>query len=469
MSSKKPYRSVPVQALQLALLVPLLLKGCILAIDLAKELMVFAIATLSGEVLSTVRFQHPSETHLFLSLVQQFCSALHADNVLVAVEPTGTYGDALVAQLRPLGVQLRVVRPKAVHDLAEVHDGVRSLHDGKSAALIAALVAQGRSSPLLAPSLAQRALRALADARALHAPTLAATFGRLEAMLARHWPELGTLLHVHTHQSVLVLLAEHGGPASVARDPAAARALLERASRKHLAPELIELVVQSAVHTRGVAMLKEEEDLLRKSATLTRRAQQEQREIEAQMQAHLDADPTLAPLVALLGGMTTAVVLAHIDPRLYASAGAFQKACGLNVREKSSGESKGRIHITRRGPGEVRKLLYLAALRLIKDEPVVQAWYERRESHQRGQGVAAVVAVMRKLTRAVWHVAKGAPFDAQKLFDTTRLTPKEKPARGPIVARTTAGSAVRRRSKKARKAVTTIAAQPGATKTVAPQ
>ena len=35
--------------------------------------------------------------------------------------------------------------------------------------------------------------------------------------------------------------------------------------------------------------------------------------------------------------------------------------------------------------------------------------------------VRAVVAVMRKLVMALWHVARGAEFDARKLFDVRRL------------------------------------------------
>ena len=34
----------------------------------------------------------------------------------------------------------------------------------------------------------------------------------------------------------------------------------------------------------------------------------------------------------------------------------------------------------------------------------------------------AVIAVMRKLAMALWHVAHGGRFDAAKLFDVRRLT-----------------------------------------------
>jgi len=33
----------------------------------------------------------------------------------------------------------------------------------------------------------------------------------------------------------------------------------------------------------------------------------------------------------------------------------------------------------------------------------------------------AVVAVMRKLIRALWHVARGTPFDSSKLIDERAL------------------------------------------------
>jgi hypothetical protein len=35
------------------------------------------------------------------------------------------------------------------------------------------------------------------------------------------------------------------------------------------------------------------------------------------------------------------------------------------LKEKSSGHIQGQLRITKRGPGEVRRLLFLAALRLI--------------------------------------------------------------------------------------------------------
>jgi len=50
-----------------------------------------------------------------------------------------------------------------------------------------------------------------------------------------------------------------------------------------------------------------------------------------------------------------------------------------------------------------------------------RAWYRARESHKAKQSLKAVVALMRKLARALWHVGRGATFDPRKLFDARRL------------------------------------------------
>jgi len=98
----------------------------------------------------------------------------------------------------------------------------------------------------------------------------------------------------------------------------------------------------------------------------------------------------------------------------------LKSACGLNLREHSSGKRKSGLHITKRGPSRVRQYLYLAALRLLKQNPIVRAWYASRVA--RGQKkICAVVAVVRKLVRSLPFVARGEEFNAAKLFDVRRL------------------------------------------------
>ena len=74
----------------------------------------------------------------------------------------------------------------------------------------------------------------------------------------------------------------------------------------------------------------------------------------------------------------------------------------------------------------LRRWLYMAAVRLLR-EPEAKAWYERKRQRdegrpgrgprRRGKGGIGLVALMRRLLRAVWHVTtKRQAFDVKRLF-----------------------------------------------------
>jgi len=65
--------------------------------------------------------------------------------------------------------------------------------------------------------------------------------------------------------------------------------------------------------------------------------------------------------------------------------------------------------------------LYMAVLRLVKNNTIIKAWYQKKIIRDSGLKMKALVAIMRKLASALWHVGKGEKFDAALLFDSTRL------------------------------------------------
>jgi hypothetical protein len=128
------------------------------------------------------------------------------------------------------------------------------------------------------------------------------------------------------------------------------------------------------------------------------------------------------PIATVVGRVTAVVLVAHLGPLSdYESAAALEKACGLKLKIKSSGNYDGRVAITKRGSSVVRRYLYLAALRLIRDDVRIAAWFRSRAGYRGGRKLIAVVAVMRKLVRALWHVARGDAFDSSKLIDERAL------------------------------------------------
>jgi transposase len=439
MKSKRTYAAVDVEQLNAEALILLVTVGCIVAIDIAKTKLVAAIATAAGEVLKLVKFEHPRQTEAFLRLLQALRKAEREP--VVVMEPTGTYGDALRYQCDVMGLPVHMMPPKHSHDFAEVLDGVPSMHDAKAATVLARLHAIKPAPRWQPASEAHRDLRAWVDQRGPIARGLAMYHGHLEAMLARHWPEFGLHFDVYENRSWLALLTQWPGPQAVTASAVAAANTLHRASRGQLGPKRVQAILASAKTTMGMPMTDGEQERLRTVVEQIELHNRRLDQVDAKLAELVEHDVVLRRVATIVGPACAAAVGALVgSPLDFPNARALEKAIGLNLKEKSSGNLKGQLHITKRGPGEVRRLLFMAALRLIKDDPIACAWYRGRKGYFAEVKFKAVVALMRKLARALWHVARGPAFDAAKLFDTRRLQPTKTVADSKSTAPLTAAS-----------------------------
>ena len=392
---------------------------CIVALDIAKQAMVAGFANAQGRCEKLVRFSHPTETLVFLGRLEMLREL--GLKIEVAMEPTGVYGDALRYQLLKRGFEVYRVDPTRSHAMASVLDGVPSLHDAKSCTLIAHLHAHQLSTAWRDKSVHERELRALLREYELYSDPFERNRGLLEGYLGTHFPEL--FEHVDSKSTWhLRLLLEFGSPARIAAARPKATALLRRVSRGALTPEKIDAIINAAQRSLGESMSEGEVRGVQALVRCMLEQRERMKEVRKRIRAYVNELPELAPMVETFGPVTTAALVADLgDPANYGSSAAFEKALGLNLKEKSSGNLVGQVHITKRGPSRSRRYLYLAALRLVKSDPVVRAWYQARSSYKANHKLKAVVAVMRKLARALVHLARGHRFDARKLFDCRRL------------------------------------------------
>jgi len=416
MARKRIYRAVNVNELKRERVRERAGRHPIVGIDVAKEDFYAAVMNQNQEVVVTVSWSHPEQTPAFVQLL----SDLEVKEV--AMEPSGTYGDALRVLILGAGIDVYRVSPKWCHDMAEVYDGVPSLHDGKSAAIVAKLHADGRSEPWPVRSDHERRLTAALRKLEIHEKVFRQNRNRLANLLARHWPELTETLDLGT-ATLLELLAEYGGPAAVREHERAAAGLMRKVGGRFLAADKVDTVIRCAGSTLGVPQLEEERHLVQSIASEARRAQKLARRARAQVEKLSDSLPPTQQMSQMVGKKTAAVLVAAVgDPRKYDCASAYQKSLGLNLKERSSGKHKGALKLTKRGPGIARQYLHMAALRLINGDRIVSAWYARKVRRDGGRiKMKAVTAVVRKLSKALWHVAHGAQFDAALLFDTRRL------------------------------------------------
>lgn len=390
----------------------------VFSVDVAKEDFYGAFMVSALETLVTIKWQHPGET----PALGDFLSALPASRIEVALEPSGTYGDSLRGVLRGLGCEIYLVSPKRVHDAAEVYDGVPSLHDAKAAYLIGRLHLEGASKPWREASEHRREQRALIAELDLYQGEHRRNLNRLEALLSRHWPELDRVAELNS-AGVLHLIANYGTAQAVCDARRQAETFLHHVRRGVANPTLVTAILDSAATTLGLPCTAGEQHLLQVLAQELLRTRKALHAVERRIAERVNQDPRLQ----LLGesfGKTTALVLETTlgSPLDYPDPHAYIKAMGLNLKERSSGQHKGRLKITKRGPARARHYLFLSAMRFVRKDPVIRAWYLKKvERDGRLPRYNALVAVMRKLGLAIWHVARGHPFDSRKLFDLKAL------------------------------------------------
>lgn len=187
--------------------------------------------------------------------------------------------------------------------------------------------------------------------------------------------------------------------------------------RRMLAQEKIRAVLESAEQTVGMECTEMERRLLMELAQSQNKTRIASKQIKKEIELLAEADPALEQTRQLIGRVSAVVLQAKQgDVTDFASARSYLKSMGLNLKEKSSGKHQGQLKITKRGQGIVRKYLYWAVLRLIRDEPVTQYWYQRKVERDGGKGGKAITALMRKLSLALWYVGQGEQFNVNKLF-----------------------------------------------------
>lgn len=93
-----PYRAHPLNGFDWSAVFELVEdQQVILGVDVAKEGMVAAVMDEGENVVKTIRWSHPRDTESLLAFVSAL--AERSAGVVVAMEPSGVYGDALRWQL----------------------------------------------------------------------------------------------------------------------------------------------------------------------------------------------------------------------------------------------------------------------------------------------------------------------------------------------------------------------------------
>ena len=412
---KRAYRSIRVKKVLVSQILTELPEGPLwVGVDVGKSVLFVVLRDGSGKFSRPWKVNQPGELG---ELVGRLAELSQKRSLSVALESTGTYGDALRQALTDAGISVNRVSGKATHDYAEIFDGVPSAHDGKDAAVIAELAGIGKSTawPYDPPSAVDGELAWWVDWMDAQQDVVRSWAGRLEALLSRHWPEATRILDLGSVTLQKVLL-HYGSPATLAAASDGEKQLSTWGGR-FLSQEKIRRLVQSAAATVGVRMTAEDVFRMQSYAGEARRATREVKKSKRELSRLVQGNVTLQRQARVVGDVTACVLWASVgDPAKYPCGEAYRKAMGLNLKERSSGKHQGKLKITKRGPGLARQWLFFSAMRILQ-EPPVRGWFEAKKRKDSDRGLGAVVAVMRKLALALYAVgARGEEFSRDRLF-----------------------------------------------------
>ncbi len=116
-----------------------------------------------------------------------------------------------------------------------------------------------------------------------------------------------------------------------------------------------------------------------------------------------------------VGPVVSAALVNSLERMPLKSADAFVAFTGLDPRPDESGQHQGKRRLSKRGPSELRRLLYLAAMSAKK----TKAWKPIFE-HYRAKGLsttACFVILARRIARTAWSM-----YTYKTEFDPGRLT-----------------------------------------------
>ena len=116
-----------------------------------------------------------------------------------------------------------------------------------------------------------------------------------------------------------------------------------------------------------------------------------------------------------VGPVVSAALVNILERVPLKSADAFVAFTGLDPRPDDSGQHRGKRRISKRGPAELRRLLYLAAMSAAK----TKAWHPLYERYrEKGLSSTAVFVILaRRIARTAWSI-----YTHKTEFDPERLT-----------------------------------------------
>jgi transposase len=327
------------------------------------------------------------------------------DEVLVGYESTGPYAEPLVHYLTGKQVKIVQVNPMHTKKMKEVNDNSPLKTDDKDPRVIADIMRLGRALTIVVPQGDAAYLRRLNNARERHVGEQTALLNQLQQLVFLIFPEFKTVFKDIKRKTAQYILKRYTTPDRIGT--LSKEALGEEMRKRSMgkfrvkdAESLIDLARETVGIKEGLSgILLDIKHILMQLEAEGRFIS----EIEAEMGVTLERIPCSARLLSIkgLGTVSVAGLIGEVgDFSKFRTQSEIMKLAGLDLYEISSGKRKGQRRISKRGRSLLRKILFYAAIQMIRKNGIMYDYYARLTG--RGmERMRALIAVSRKLLRII--------------------------------------------------------------------
>jgi len=386
-------------------------KTMIVAFDIAQEKHVVSIRCPDGRKGKPfVVFNRREEYDQMWERISRTKEAYGMEEVVVGFESTGPYAEPLVHYLMKKEVKLVQVNPMHTKRVKEIRGNSPNKTDEKDPEVIADIIEIGNYLTVVIPEGASAELRRLTQGRERAVERRTMLVNQVHSLVSIVFPEFLWVIKDIKTKTAQYLLKHCPRPQDiVGLGCEGLEAILKRISRGRMREDRAEALYKAAVNTVGVkegqgGMVFEIKQLVEGIEETGRLID----EIEEKMREYLKEIPYSRCMLSIqgVGEVTVAGLIGEVgDFTKYRTIAEITKLAGLDLFEVSSGKHKGERHISKRGRPLMRKLLFYAAINVVREGRIMHERYERYL--QRGMPrMKALTAIARKLLGILFALAR---------------------------------------------------------------
>jgi len=366
-----------------------------------------------------------------LNFLQGKLGHIDKSTMLIGMEPTGQYWKCIAYDLQKNGYDIVLTNPFHVNRSKEIRDNKNTKNDTKDSLLIAHLIREGKFLNTLLLDGIYADLREYTKLREQLKKELSRVKIQLKTLLDEFLPEYENCFSVVIIKTSLALLKAYGlRGLGTGNDFTDKIDLIIKISKRKIKSEKAETIVKLLASTIGIQEgINGAESSLKSLIRRIEFYQSEIYEVEEKMKENLEKTEEAKYMLTVpgIGHVTAAMFLGQTGSlKKFKNPKQLEKLAGMDLTENSSGQFRGKKHLSKRGRDLLRHTLYLMAIAAIAHDNEFKKLYEYKVKVCKKAKMMVVVEIMLKILNVIFAVTKHKiDYKGESIFERLPKTQQQ--------------------------------------------